>query len=96
MHLGRHLPGWLKVSRLPEYAFHDRGSFVSLSDYCAFGTLGRFGFFRGGFIRGRFAQFSHAMLYRWHQQALHGFREATPSWTVERINGYVRQNIRMT
>jgi len=96
MHLGRHLPAWLKGDRLPEFAFHDYGSLVSLSDYNAFGTLGRFGFFEGGFIRGRFAQFSHAMLYRRHQQALHGFRKAALLWTAERINGLVQPHIRMT
>lgn len=95
-HLARHLPQSLTGGTLPNFTFQDFGSLVSLSDYNAFGTLGRFGFFRGGFIRGRFAQFSHAMLYRQHQQALHGFRRATLLWTVERINGLVQPKIRMT
>ena len=34
--------------------------------------MGRFGFFKGGFIKGRFAQLSHAVLYRRHQLSLHG------------------------
>jgi NADH:quinone reductase (non-electrogenic) len=95
-HLARHLPNWLAGGKLPDFAFHDFGSLVSLSDYNAFGTLGRFGFFRGGFIRGRFAQLSHGMLYRRHQQALHGFRKATLLWTAEKINGLVQPKIRMT
>ncbi len=94
-HLSRHLPGWLAGKPIPDFAFHDFGSLVSLSDYNAFGTLGRFGFFRGGFIRGRFAQLSHAMLYRRHQQALHGMRKATLLWAAEQINGLVQPKIRL-
>ncbi|MDE1182205.1 NAD(P)/FAD-dependent oxidoreductase [Paraburkholderia sp.] len=95
-HLARHLPGWLAGTPMPDFVFRDFGSLVSLSDYNAFGTLGRFGFFQGGFIRGRFAQLSHAMLYRRHQQALHGFRKATLLWTAEQINGLVQPKIRLT
>ncbi|MGF6573007.1 NADH dehydrogenase [Paraburkholderia sp. GAS333] len=94
--LAKHLPDWLETGSLPDFAFHDFGALVSLSDYNAFGTLGQFGFFRGGFIKGRFAQLSHAMLYRQHQQALHGFRKATLLWTAERINGLVQPSIRLT
>jgi len=36
------------------------------------------------------------MLYRRHQQALHGFRKAALLWTAERINGLVQPKIRMT
>jgi NADH:ubiquinone reductase (H+-translocating) len=36
------------------------------------GTLGGFGFNKGGFIKGRFAQLSHAVLYRRYQLSLHG------------------------
>jgi NADH:ubiquinone reductase (H+-translocating) len=95
-HLARHLPEWVLHSKpLPGFKFRDFGSLVSLSDYDAFGTLGRFGFFRGGLIRGRLAQLSHAMLYRRHQQALHGFRRATLLWTAEQINGLVQPSIRL-
>ncbi len=93
--LARHLPDWLSTGKLPDFAFHDFGALVSLSDYNAFGTLGQFGFFRGGFVKGRFAQLSHAMLYRQHQQALHGFRKATLLWTAERINALVQPRIRL-
>ncbi|PND30105.1 FAD-dependent oxidoreductase [Achromobacter pulmonis] len=96
MHLARHLPRWLKGERLPDFGFRDYGSLVSLGDYNAFGTLGRYGLFRGGFIQGRFAQFSHAMLYRRHQQALHGLPKATMLWLAERINGIVQPRIRMS
>ncbi|KWH32087.1 NAD(P)/FAD-dependent oxidoreductase [Burkholderia stagnalis] len=95
-HLAACLPSWLDGKALPDFAFHDFGALVSLSDYDAFGTLGQFGFFRGGFIRGRFAQFSHLMLYRRHQHALHGFSKATLLWIAERINGCVQPRIRLS
>ncbi|WP_175882708.1 NAD(P)/FAD-dependent oxidoreductase [Burkholderia sp. BCC0044] len=95
-HLAKHLPAWLDGTPLPPFAFHDFGALVSISDYDAFGTLGQFGFFRGGFIQGRFAQFSHLMLYRRHQQALHGFSKATLLWIAERINGWVQPRIRLS
>jgi len=95
-YLARHLPEWVRHDKpLPRFDFRDFGSLVSLSDYDAFGTLGRFGFFPGGLIRGRLAQFSHAMLYRRHQQALHGFRRGTLLWTAEQINGLVQPDIRL-
>ncbi|HMO47458.1 MAG TPA: NAD(P)/FAD-dependent oxidoreductase [Rubrivivax sp.] len=95
-HLAKHLPRWLAGGPLPDFEFRDFGALVSLSDYNAFGTLGQFGFFRGGFIKGRFAQFSHAMLYRQHQQALHGFGKAMALWTAERINALVQPKIRLS
>ncbi|KVK91046.1 NAD(P)/FAD-dependent oxidoreductase [Burkholderia sp. MSMB1498] len=94
--LAKHIPGWLGSGSLPDFAFRDFGALVSLSDYNAFGTLGQFGFFRGGFIKGRFAQLSHAMLYRQHQQALHGFGKSTLLWAAERINGLVQPKIRLS
>jgi NADH dehydrogenase len=95
-HLARHLPRWLEGKPLPEFVFRDFGSLVSLSDYNAFGTLGRFGFFKGGIIRGRAAQLGHALLYRRHQHALHGFGKATLLWTAEQINGLVQPKVRLT
>jgi NADH:quinone reductase (non-electrogenic) len=95
-YLARHLPEWILQNKpLPGFKYRNFGSIVSLSDYDAFGTLGRFGFFPGGVIRGRLAQLSHAMLYRRHQQALHGFRTATLLWTAEQINGLVKPSIRL-
>src|ERR1700739_5188311 len=64
--------------------------------YNAFGTLGRFGFFKGGFIKGRFAQLSHAVLYRRHQLSLHGPSRAALLWLAERINGLVQPTIRIS
>ena len=48
------------------------GSLVSLADYAAYGTLGSYGFFRGGFLKGRLAHVAHAALYRMHQMSLYG------------------------
>jgi len=97
LHLARHLPAWLLDGReIPPFRFRDLGSLVSLSDYNAFGTLGRFGFFRGSFIKGRFAQLSHAVLYRRHQLTLHGAGRAALLWLAERFNALVQPRIRIS
>jgi NADH dehydrogenase len=98
LHLARHLPAWLRPELpqpVPPFRFRDLGALVSLSDYNAFGTLGRFGFFSGGFIKGRFAQFSHAFLYRRHQLSLHGVGRAALLWLAERVNALIQPRIRM-
>jgi NADH:ubiquinone reductase (H+-translocating) len=97
MHLIRHLPNWLHRGKpVPSFSFRDFGALVALSDYNAFGTLGRFGFFKGGFIKGRFAQLSHAVLYRRHQLSLHGPSRAALLWLAERINALVQPTIRIS
>jgi NADH:quinone reductase (non-electrogenic) len=80
---------------VPPFRFRDFGALVALSDYNAFGTLGRFGFFKGGFIKGRFAQLSHAMLYRRHQLSLHGPGRAALLWVADGINALVQPGIRI-
>ena len=96
LHLIRHLPAWLRQGKpLPSFSFRDSAR-SCLSDYNAFGTLGRFGFFNGDFIKGRFARFSHAVLYRRHQLALHGPSRAVLLWAAERINALVQPNIRIS
>ena len=66
--LARSLVGYLRQnSPLAEFHFRDMGSLVSLADYAAYGTLGSYGFFRGGFLRGHLAHLAHAALYRMHQ-----------------------------
>jgi NADH:ubiquinone reductase (H+-translocating) len=97
LHLVRHLPSWLRKSKsVPPYRFRDLGALVALSDYNAFGRLGRFGFFKGGFIKGRFAQLSHALLYRRHQLSLHGPYRAALLWLAQRINALVQPSIRIS
>ena len=95
-HLARHLGAWLaEGSPIPDFAFRDLGSLVSLSQYSAFGTLGKFGFFKGGFVRGRFAQLSHVLVYRRHQVGLLGAFRTGAMWLAERINRCVRPRVRL-
>jgi NADH dehydrogenase len=94
-HLARHLPRWIEGKPLPKFEFRDFGALVSLSDYAAYGALGRIGFFKGGIIRGRAAHLGHAMLYRRHQRALHGMGKATLMWAAEQVNGLVQPKIRL-
>src|SRR5262249_5715559 len=97
LHLIRHLPVWLRKGKpVPPFRFRDLGALVALSDYNAYGTLGRFGFFKGGFIKGRFAQLSHAMLYRSHQLSLHGPGRAALLWMAGGINALVEPDIRIS
>ncbi|WP_164080752.1 NAD(P)/FAD-dependent oxidoreductase [Stenotrophomonas maltophilia] len=95
MHLVRHVPGWLEGRPIAPFAVRDLGSLVSLSRYNAFGTLGRHGLFRNRFIRGRFAQLSHALLYRLHQAELHGLGRAGLIWLSDAIAAPVRPRIRV-
>ena len=96
LHLIRHLPACLRNGKpVPPFRFHDLGALVALSDYNAFGTLGRFGFYKGGFIKGRFAQLSHALLYRRHQLSLHGPGRAALLWMADGINALVQPDIRI-
>jgi NADH:ubiquinone reductase (H+-translocating) len=67
--LTRRLEGKL----LPDFAYHDFGSLVSLSSYTAVGSL-MGGIFRHSHrIEGRLARLAYIALYRKHQMALHGF-----------------------
>lgn len=95
IYLAKHLPAWLEGTPLPPFVFRDFGTLVSLGRYNAFGTLGRRGFLKGGFIRGHFAQFSHAMLYRLHQVELHGLARASMLWLSGIIASIVRPSIRL-
>jgi NADH:ubiquinone reductase (H+-translocating) len=89
------LPKMLSGQRVPDFSYRDFGSLISLGGYDAFGSLGKFGFFKGGFVRGRVAQLGHTMLYRSHQVRLHGFWRGSLLWLVDRINARVRPTIRL-
>ena len=96
LHLAKHLPALLdKASPIPDFAYRDYGSLVSLGGYEAYGTLGQYGFFKGGFLKGRFAQLSHAMLYRLHQIDLHGFWRGSLVWLAGDLNRVVQPRIRL-
>ena len=95
-HLVRYLPGAIGHGKpIPDFVFRDFGSLVSLGDYDAFGSLGKFGLFKGITIRGRLAQLSHMMLYRSHQARLFGFWRGGLMWLVDRINTRIRASIRL-
>ncbi|WP_205649568.1 NAD(P)/FAD-dependent oxidoreductase [Agrobacterium sp. CNPSo 2736] len=95
-HLIRHLPEAIQEdSPVPDFAYRDLGSLVSLGDYDAYGSLGKFGFFKSVTIRGRLAQFSHLMLYRSHQARLYGFWRGGLLWLVDLLNSRLRAGIRL-
>ena len=94
-YLVRYLPTWLKGGALPEFQFRDFGALVTLSDYDAFGALGKLGLYRGGCIRGQLAKLGHMMVYRRHQKSIHGLCKATLMWSAEKLNGWVRPEIRL-
>lgn len=95
-HIIRHLPDALAHNRAtPDFVYRDLGALVSLGDYDAYGSLGKFGLFKGITIRGRLAQLSHVMLYRSHQSRLHGFWRGGLLWLVDRINTRLRASIRL-
>lgn len=95
-HIIRHLPGAvLHGKQLPDFAYRDFGAIVSLAEYDAFASLGKFGFFKGATLRGRLAQLSHAMLYRSHQARVYGFWRGGLVWLVDRLNARLRGTIRL-
>lgn len=97
LHLARHLPAWVRHGTpLPPFVFHELGALVSLGQYNAFGTLGKFGFFKGLFVQGKFAQLSHVLLYRRHQLGLHGPWHTFVMWLAERLNRRVKPRIRLS
>ncbi len=80
---------------LARFAFRDMGSVVSLGDYAAYGTLGSYGVFRGGFLPGRVAQLSHAALYRMHQMDLEGVVRGGLGWLADDLGRLVRPGVRL-
>jgi hypothetical protein len=75
---------------VPPATYKDFGGLVALGGYDAYGTLGRFGFYKGGFIKGRIAQLGHAMLYRRYQASLHGIWRGTLLWFLDTVGRKVR------
>ncbi|QJW56435.1 NADH dehydrogenase [Serratia plymuthica] len=80
---------------MPDFVYRNLGALVSLGNYDAYASLGKFGLFKGTTIRGRLAQLSHVMLYRSHQSRLHGFWRGSLLWLVDRLNARVRSSIRL-
>ena len=77
------------------FAYRDFGALVSLAHYDAYGSLGKFGLFNGGVIRGRLAMLSHIWLYRSHQARLYGFWRGGLLWLVDLMNARLRPTIRL-
>ena len=77
------------------FAYRDFGALVSLAQYDAYGSLGKFGVFNGGVIRGRLAMLSHIMLYRSHQARLYGFWRGGLLWLIDLMNSRLRPSIRL-
>lgn len=95
-HLLQYLPGAVEHNRvIADFVFRDFGALVSLGEYDAYGSLGKFGLFKGATFRGRIAQLSHVMLYRSHQARLHGFWRGGMLWLVDRLNSRLRASIRL-
>jgi NADH dehydrogenase len=88
--LGRHLK---QHKPLAKFHFHDMGSLVSLGDYAAYGTLGSYGFFRGGFLKGRAAHLAHAVLYRLHQMDLYGLARGGVTLLADDLTRAIRPRI---
>lgn len=95
-YLGKHLPAILAGHDVPPFRYREFGSLVSLGGFDAYGSLGKFGFFGGGFIRGRVAQLGHAMLYRRHQSRLYGLRRGTLLCLADIIASRVKPIARLT
>lgn len=94
-YLIRSLPKLLQGNAVPDFAYRDLGALVSLGEYDAFASLGKFGLFKGVTIRGRLAQLSHVMLYRSHQARIHGFWRGGLLWLVDLLNSSLRASIRL-
>ncbi|GGB95643.1 NADH dehydrogenase [Oxalicibacterium flavum] len=94
-YLIHNLPRMLDGKRVSEFRYRNLGALVSLGEYDAYASLGQFGLFKDGYIRGKLAQLSHAMLYRSHQSNLHGFWRGSALWTVDQLNKLVRPSIRL-
>ena len=96
LYLCKHLPALISGASAPVFKYHDFGSLVSLGGYDAYGSLGRFGFFDGGFIQGRVAQLGHSLLYRSYQARLHGFWKGGLLWLADTIARHVRPSARLS
>lgn len=95
-HLIRHLPeAVVHGTPVPPFRYHDFGALVSLADYDAFGSLGKYGLMQGVTFHGRLAHFSQVLLYRHHQMQLHGVLRGWLLWLIDRLNARARPPIRM-
>ncbi|MCH4578077.1 MULTISPECIES: NAD(P)/FAD-dependent oxidoreductase [Pseudomonadota] len=95
-YLIRHLPRLIEHGgQPPDFVHRNLGALVSLGDYDAFASLGKFGLLQGTTFRGRLAQASHILLYRSHQARLHGIVRGSLLWLVDQLNARLRASIRL-
>lgn len=95
-HLMRHLLVALSENvPVPAFRYRDFGALVSLANYEAYGSLGKFGLLKQATIRGALAQVSHALLYRRHQARLFGFWRGGLLWLVDQLNRRLKSSIRL-
>lgn len=94
-YLIKQIPQWLKGKPLPPFTYRHLGGIVSLGKYNAFGSLGKYGVFPGGFIQGKVAQYTYDFIYRSHQKRLHGRLKGYLLWLSERLNKIIRPQARL-
>jgi len=94
-YLIKNIPRWLSGESLPPFTYHHLGGIVSLGKYNAFGSLGKYGVFPGGFIQGKVAQYTYDFIYRSHQKRLHGIFKGYLLWLSEQLNKLIRPHARL-
>lgn len=95
-YLIKNLPAIVDGGEVKPFRYRDFGALVSLGGFDAYGSLGKFGFFRGGFIRGWIAQLGHAVLYRRHQTRLYGLIRGSLLWLSDAITSRIKPFARFT
>lgn len=95
MYLIKQIPRWLEGKPLKPFKYHHLGGIVSLGKYNAFGSLGKYGMFPGGFIQGKIAQYTYDFIYRSHQKRLHGIFKGYLLWLSEQLNKFIRPQARI-
>jgi len=80
---------------LKTFAYHDRGSLVSLSRFTTVGSL--MGALVGGrlAVEGRLARFVYHSLYRMHLLAIHGWLHGALLILLGRVNAVVRPRLKL-
>ncbi len=91
----KQIPRYIEGKTLPSFSYRHLGGLVSLGKYNAFGSLGKYGVFPGGFIQGKVAQYTYDFIYRSHQKRLHGIFKGYLLWLSEKLNKIIRPQARL-
>lgn len=70
-------------------------SFRPSKQACRNGSLGKFGLYGNGFLRGRVAQLGHALLYGEHQDPAAWLVRGSLGWFIDVLNRLARPEIRL-